>query len=70
MRTPGCGLMNYTLLISGGNTFDFGSHRELGRMFLIHEPELAVLGPERSDFLRRFGSRHYRCDLHSLQNST
>jgi hypothetical protein len=32
-------------------------------MVLIHEPEQALHGAQRSDFLLRFGSRHYRCTL-------
>jgi hypothetical protein len=47
-------------------TFDLGSHREVGWMFLIHEPEQALHGAQRSDFLVRFGSRHYRCILQRL----
>jgi hypothetical protein len=43
--------------------FDFGSHREVNRMFLIHEPEQVFLGAQGSDFLLQFGSRHYRCIL-------
>jgi hypothetical protein len=48
--------------------FDFGSHREVGRMFLIHEPEQALHGAQRSDFLLRFGSRHYQC-IHATWSS-
>jgi hypothetical protein len=31
--------------------FDFGGHREMGRMVLIHEPEQAFHGAQRSEFL-------------------
>jgi hypothetical protein len=52
-------------------TFDFGSHREVGRMFLIHEPEQAFHGPQRSTFFFRLDSRHCRCILeHSLPLDT
>jgi hypothetical protein len=44
-------------------TLDFGSYREVGRMVLIHEQKQALHGAQRSDFLHRFGSRHYRCIL-------
>src|SRR5258708_4468965 len=49
------------------NTFDFGSHREVDRMFLIHKPEQTLPGAQRSDFLLRSSGRHHRCILqHSL----